>query len=205
MPKNTFFNLNKNKIDNIINAAVKEFSRVPFDKASINNIVSDANIPRGSFYQYFENKEDLYEYVIRSICISKGNTLKSLLEKNGGDIFKSFESLFIQEFQFFKDKNYHDLFKNFFAHSRQSMQEKISNKILMDDMNKKHQEIIKMVNMRLYNLTEENIFTLLHLLFTSMRNVFIKADRKNLTEEEALNTYKNILNIFKYGVLKTND
>ena len=46
----------KNKI---IKAAKKEFERVPFEQTSIKNIVEDAEIARGSFYQYFESKEDL--------------------------------------------------------------------------------------------------------------------------------------------------
>ena len=60
MPKQTFFNLPEGKRKTLMNAAEKEFARVPLAKASISNIIKDANIPRGSFYQYFENKEDLY-------------------------------------------------------------------------------------------------------------------------------------------------
>ena len=47
------------KKDKIIKAAKKEFARVPFEQTSIKNIVEDADIARGSFYQYFESKEDL--------------------------------------------------------------------------------------------------------------------------------------------------
>lgn len=59
MPKETFFNLAEEKKEKIINAAKKEFKRVPLEQASIKNIVEDAGIARGSFYQYFESKEDL--------------------------------------------------------------------------------------------------------------------------------------------------
>ena len=51
-----FLTAKKNKI---IKAAKKEFERVPFEQTSIKNIVEDAEIARGSFYQYFESKEDL--------------------------------------------------------------------------------------------------------------------------------------------------
>lgn len=37
----------------------KNLQRVPFEQTSIKNIVEDADIARGSFYQYFESKEDL--------------------------------------------------------------------------------------------------------------------------------------------------
>lgn len=59
VPKETFFNLAEEKKEKIINAAKKEFKRVPLEQASIKNIVEDAGIARGSFYQYFESKEDL--------------------------------------------------------------------------------------------------------------------------------------------------
>ena len=57
--KETFVKLSKEKKDKIIKAAKKEFARVPFEQTSIKNIVEDADIARGSFYQYFESKEDL--------------------------------------------------------------------------------------------------------------------------------------------------
>ena len=59
MPKETFVKLPEEKKDKIIKEAKKEFARVPFEQTSIKNIVEDADIARGSFYQYFESKEDL--------------------------------------------------------------------------------------------------------------------------------------------------
>ena len=59
MPKETFVKLPEEKKDKIIKAAKKEFARVPFEQTSIKNIGEDADIARGSFYQYFESKEDL--------------------------------------------------------------------------------------------------------------------------------------------------
>ena len=59
MPKSTFYNLPKEKQDKVLEAARKEFFRAEDDEILIKNIVADAKIPRGSFYQYFESKEDL--------------------------------------------------------------------------------------------------------------------------------------------------
>ena len=58
MPKETFLKLPEEKKNKIIKAAKKEFERVPFEQTSIKNIVEDAEIARGSFYQYFESRED---------------------------------------------------------------------------------------------------------------------------------------------------
>ena len=67
MPTDTFFHLPLDKQKRILSAAKKEFSRVPLKDASIANIIKDAEIPRGSFYQYFENKEDLYYYYFHTL------------------------------------------------------------------------------------------------------------------------------------------
>ena len=64
MPKETFLKLPEEKKEKIILAAKKEFARVSLEKVSIKNIVEDAEIARGSFYQYFENKEDLLGIIL---------------------------------------------------------------------------------------------------------------------------------------------
>ncbi|MEA4893126.1 MAG: TetR/AcrR family transcriptional regulator [Peptococcaceae bacterium] len=67
MPKETFFRLPEEKRRRIYQAAVEEFAAYRFSDASINRMVKAAGIPRGSFYQYFKNKEDLYLYVMGEI------------------------------------------------------------------------------------------------------------------------------------------
>lgn len=64
MPKDTFYRLNDNKKNDILNAAIQEFSKRTVKDAKISNIILDSKISRGSFYQYFENIDDLYYYVI---------------------------------------------------------------------------------------------------------------------------------------------
>lgn len=67
MPTETFFNLSEAKQKRIFEAAVKEFAARRYSEASINQIVKEAQISRGSFYQYFNGKEDLYLYVLTEI------------------------------------------------------------------------------------------------------------------------------------------
>jgi len=50
-----------------MDAAWEEFIRVPFADVSINQIVRRADIPRGSFYQYFVDKRDLFTYLVRPV------------------------------------------------------------------------------------------------------------------------------------------
>ena len=64
MPSKTFYNLDKEKREKLIEAALNEFSRVEYEKVSINQIIMHANIARGSFYMYFTDKEDLMKYLL---------------------------------------------------------------------------------------------------------------------------------------------
>lgn len=64
MPKSTFFNLTEHKRQKITDLAIAEFASADYDTASISNIVKQAKIAKGSFYQYFEDKKDLYLYLV---------------------------------------------------------------------------------------------------------------------------------------------
>ena len=64
MPKQTFLNLPTEKREKIINAAVDEFAVYGFESASINRIVAASGIAKGSFYQYFEDKMDVFRHLI---------------------------------------------------------------------------------------------------------------------------------------------
>ena len=64
MPKQTFFNLPDEKRQLIIDLAIDEFAEYSYKEASISRIVKHAGIAKGSFYQYFEDKKDLYLYLI---------------------------------------------------------------------------------------------------------------------------------------------
>ena len=83
MPKNTFFNLPQEKRDKIIDGATQAFSKQHYKKVTVDNIVNNAGIPKGSFYQYFENKDDLYLYVFNQIGDEKKQVLDELQESAG--------------------------------------------------------------------------------------------------------------------------
>ena len=69
MPTDTFFNLSDEKKRRILEAAIDEFAEYRFSDASINRIVKNADISRGSFYQYFLDKEDLYLFIMQVIGV----------------------------------------------------------------------------------------------------------------------------------------
>ena len=94
MPKSTFYNLPKEKQNKVLEAARKEFFRAEDGDILIKNIVVDAKIPRGSFYQYFESKDDLLEFLIKNHLKNTEERFCLLIDKNGGDLILAFEEMF---------------------------------------------------------------------------------------------------------------
>lgn len=64
MPKETFFNLPEEKRQRLLDLAIEEFAARDYRHASISQIVARAGIAKGSFYQYFEDKRDLFLYLL---------------------------------------------------------------------------------------------------------------------------------------------
>lgn len=94
MPSATFLNLPQEKQEKLLEAATREFSRRSFNDASINQIIKDAGIPRGSFYMYFADKTDLFRYLMSGYVDQILSLLEELLIREQGDIFEALLDLF---------------------------------------------------------------------------------------------------------------
>lgn len=94
MPTKTFFHLPKEKQQRLLDAAKTEFSRASLREASIANIVKLAEIPRGSFYQYFEDKEDLYFYYFDNLRRDSKRDLEKEIDAAEGDLVEGFDRYF---------------------------------------------------------------------------------------------------------------
>lgn len=64
VPKQTFFNLPPEKRQALIEIAIDEFANNDYRNASVSRIVARAGIAKGSIYQYFEDKRDLFLYLV---------------------------------------------------------------------------------------------------------------------------------------------
>lgn len=64
MPKQTFLNLPEEKRKAFIEIALDEFANNDYNTASVSKIVEKAGIAKGSVYQYFEDKQDLFLYLL---------------------------------------------------------------------------------------------------------------------------------------------
>ncbi len=80
MAKDTYHQLDETKRNRIMEAIIDEFSEYSFSQASINRIIKQAQISRGSFYQYFEDKEDCYLELMKVIVEEKMAIFKDVVE-----------------------------------------------------------------------------------------------------------------------------
>lgn len=64
MPKATFHRLSSEKKNSLMSTCFAEFANNSFAEASISSIVKSLGIAKGSIYQYFEDKHDLYAFLI---------------------------------------------------------------------------------------------------------------------------------------------
>ena len=109
MPSDTFFRLPEEKRQRLIDASWEEFIRIRFSEVSINKIIQNAHIPRGSFYQYFEDKNDLFAYLVRPLQKHFFDLARQEVELAKGDLFSAplriYDRFFQSGEQFNQDLN----------------------------------------------------------------------------------------------------
>ena len=200
MPSNTFFHLPKEKQDTLVHAARKEFSRVPFTDASINRIIKDAEISRGSFYMYFAGKEDLYSYLLVTYRDAVLSAMIEYLKKYQGDMIEAVRETFCflldtyyqEEMPFFKmvihnfsfSPDYY-FFSKPSASEKQKMLEKLQ--LLFDD---------KKLNLE-NGVTVWDIFHLTKLVTIHTLMLLMK---EQLTVEEAKVYHRRLLLLLSQGI-----
>ncbi|MDD3193658.1 MAG: TetR/AcrR family transcriptional regulator [Oscillospiraceae bacterium] len=94
MPTNTFYHLPEAKRQKLIDAIRQELLRVPYEEISINKIIQNAGIPRGSFYQYFTGKNDMIQMILGDFQIKITEISKKSLQEHGGDPFTLTQDIF---------------------------------------------------------------------------------------------------------------
>jgi AcrR family transcriptional regulator len=65
LPKDTFLNLSPDKQEKVMRATINEFNKNGFEKGNIGDIAKSAGVAKGSIYQYFENKRELFLYAVK--------------------------------------------------------------------------------------------------------------------------------------------
>lgn len=112
----TFLNLKEEKKNRILNAALDEFSVTSFSDASITSIVKKAEISRGSFYQYFGSKENLYQYLVSNLYVKHRQDLWDSLNQHSGNLYDALMDFYNQYIDEIVSSKHFSFYKNTFLH-----------------------------------------------------------------------------------------
>lgn len=94
-PKQTFLNLGEEKRRRIVQAALREFAEKGYSKASVNAIVKATGIAKGSLYQYFHGKEQLFLYLFEDFLALVKQAVKDAVDRSGdGRFFEQIAAVF---------------------------------------------------------------------------------------------------------------
>lgn len=88
MPKKVFFELDAEKQKRITDAAIKEFATYGYENSSTNRIVKECGISKGSLFKYFDNKEELYFYLIDTVSVQMSFDTAADIKKLPKDLFE---------------------------------------------------------------------------------------------------------------------
>lgn len=205
MPTKTFFNLPEEKRQNLMNAAMREFSRASLADASIANIIKDACIPRGSFYQYFEDKADLFFYILEEHSASNRELMMSLAVKHQGDLFASSAEFFQSTLHRFMHHEHRDFARNIFL----NMNYKIEYKLILDVKNPTTRQRISefyrsymgLIDTSGLNIhSEQELFHLIKILRAIIIQNFIQFFAGEAEEQEVIRNFTLELELLQRGL-----
>ncbi len=89
MPSERFFKLDDDKQQRIMDASIDEFLRSGYTDASINQIIKEAEISRGSFYTYFTDKSELFAHIFNKMKLLAKKEIIRYLKKCDGNLFEA--------------------------------------------------------------------------------------------------------------------
>ena len=101
MPSPTFQRLNQKKRTRFIHEAYKEFSLNTYQGASITNLVKTLGIAKGSVYQYFNDKEELYRFLVEEVMLQLNKLLDQTCSYNGEEFYSWYNKLVIVQLRYF--------------------------------------------------------------------------------------------------------
>ena len=198
MAKQTFLNLPDEKKEKVVNALKKEFSRVALKDALVSNIIVDAGIPRGSFYQYFEDIEDAFYYVIGEYSINIKKFLLASLSKNNGDIVLAYRQLYIYILDMIEDEKNKDYFEKIFLNMNYEME-----RMFTPNFNEGLNVMLNQIDITRLNIPSKfSLSYILDIIESVMMSNIVKSYKRNLSREKNIEVFEKELAFICTGILK---
>jgi AcrR family transcriptional regulator len=201
MPLKTYYNLDQDKKERIFHAGLLEFTYREKNEASVNNIVRIANISKGSFYQYFKDKDDFYWFTIMRIFEGQLGIHSQLLKKYEGDIFLTEEAIFDAFLTLLDDQKIRMLITNVLLNDYLMLQSKLLQKgstVYIDNY-----DLLTKFGFKGYSIrTKVDFLALYDILRNIQTNCISKLIMDNISKSDAKSTYQKQIDMLKKGILK---
>lgn len=200
MPSKTFLNLSEEKQNRIISAAIKEFSSVPLEKASINKIIKDAEISRGSFYMYFEDKYDLTLYLFNTITHYVDDISKKIELSTSGKLDEYIIRMNEILYDFYTQEKYRRLIFNLISQFQRFDQFDMKCFKGKKPILKEIERIVQSIDKDQFkNQDRDYIIGVIEISLNSLRSVIFKTILEDLSKEESTKILTIQLSILKQG------
>lgn len=203
MIKKTFYNLPYEKRKRITDAVIKNFMERPNEKVSINRIIKTAEISRGSFYQYFDDKVDLIEIITKTMFEESSNKAKEILKLSCGDLFV----MYIKMFDYFGDyssqKQTMKIMRNIvdsFKANDDLVSEYLKNRFNMALTNNEIYTMVDRQNLKFQD--NESVKCLIEILTQVLKNAIFDVFVAGSDREEVRERLIKKIDIIKQGAVK---
>lgn len=201
MPLKTYYNLDQDKKSRIFHAGLLEFTYQEKDNASVNNIVRIANISKGSFYQYFKDKDDFYWFIVMKVFEGQLEIYNQQLKQFQGDIFKTEESILDGFLDLLDDQKIRYLVKNVLMNNYLGLQSRLLRKgstVYIDNY-----DLLMVYGFKGYNIKTKEDFLLLYDLLRNIQTYSIgKLVLEDISKQEVKELYHKQIDMLKKGILK---
>ncbi|MGP4075548.1 TetR/AcrR family transcriptional regulator [Halobacillus sp. K22] len=203
MPKQTFFNLKDDKKNKLVEAARDEFSRVSLYEASIANILKKAEIPRGSFYQYFHDKEDAFFYLLNEHAEERHENFIENVKVFNGDLFQAMTEVYMTVFRFSNENGKSNFIRNVLMNMNYKIEHAFTKNLTKQNIEQRFHEIYQLVDMENLDVSnEEEFYHLMQILIAVTFHNLVHCVSNEFTETEALDKYVAELRLLKKGLVK---
>ncbi|MBW1604858.1 TetR/AcrR family transcriptional regulator [Lactobacillus sp. Sy-1] len=195
MPTKTFINLNPVKQELIFNALLKEFAQHKLLDAQVARIIKDCGIARGSFYKYFADLTDSYNYTLKRVLDEVHFDVFNMIKAEKMNTLDSFYQATADFINQISDSKYRDFYRMHVAYNQYNLKSKPFNYHELAP-----EQLIMIVNGE--RVTDHNKVAVVYKTATAASHNAIRSILLGADQQVELSDLKTLLQIMNQGLLE---
>ncbi|MBA4495686.1 TetR/AcrR family transcriptional regulator [Paenactinomyces guangxiensis] len=199
----------EDKRDKVLQAAIKEFARCGYERASTNQIIQEANISKGLLFHYFKNKKNLFLATLDYCFNLLLNHMQPYMEEMSADFFERLLELGKAKMKMFLDHPLeYRILMIAFADAPAEIAEEIKQRYEQTEAIS-YSFMLRGIDHSKFRpeIDQEKAIQLVMLSLEAMRNQWLQRfqvnEDKGLSQfDDALQEMEQMVEILKYGVYR---